>query len=196
MKEMEDNYLWDRSGEPDPEVQKLEEILGTLRYQPQPLRIPKDIRVGHRRNFFPTMAIAAVIALFAVLLGLWFSFHRRQTAPALEAKRDSQVDQRTTTTTPRIALETQASRTPIVDSSKPTSTQRRHRESARNLLASNKGGDTRTEIRQPELTPQELAEKEQVLVALRLVSAKLNLAQRKAQGLPQLNTIRNQHKIG
>jgi hypothetical protein len=35
-----------------------------------------------------------------------------------------------------------------------------------------------------------------VLVALRLVSAKLNLAQRKTQGAPQLNTIRNQHKMG
>jgi hypothetical protein len=50
--------------------------------------------------------------------------------------------------------------------------------------------------RQPQLTTEELAEKEQVLVALRLVSAKLNLAQRKTQGFPQLNTIRNQHKIG
>ncbi len=48
----------------------------------------------------------------------------------------------------------------------------------------------------PELTPAELAEKEQVLVALRLVSAKLNVAQRKAQGLPAPNSIRNQHKIG
>jgi len=47
-----------------------------------------------------------------------------------------------------------------------------------------------------ELTPAELAEKEQVLVALRLVSAKLNVAQRKAQGLPAPNSIRNQHKIG
>jgi len=34
----------------------------------------------------------------------------------------------------------------------------------------------------PQLTPAELAEKEQVLVALRLVSFKLNVAQRKAQG--------------
>jgi hypothetical protein len=46
------------------------------------------------------------------------------------------------------------------------------------------------------LTEEELAQKEQVLIALRLVSAKLNLAQRKAQGLPQVNSIRNQHKIG
>ncbi|HMJ24732.1 MAG TPA: hypothetical protein VK475_02855, partial [Pyrinomonadaceae bacterium] len=52
------------------------------------------------------------------------------------------------------------------------------------------------ETRQPKLTAEELAEKEQVLVALRLVSFKLNLAQRKTQGAPQLNPIRNQHRIG
>jgi hypothetical protein len=47
----------------------------------------------------------------------------------------------------------------------------------------------------PVLTETELAQKEQVLIALRLVSFKLNLAQRRAQGLPQVNSIRN-HKIG
>ena len=29
---MNDDYLWDKTGQPDPEIQKLEEILGTLRY--------------------------------------------------------------------------------------------------------------------------------------------------------------------
>ena len=37
---MNENYLWDRSGEPDPEVQNLEQILGSLRYQPRPQRFP------------------------------------------------------------------------------------------------------------------------------------------------------------
>ena len=34
---MNNNYLWDRTGEIDPDIQELEETLGTLRYQPQPL---------------------------------------------------------------------------------------------------------------------------------------------------------------
>src|SRR6266545_7807215 len=34
---IDSDYLWDRTGEPDPEIQELEEILGTLRYQPRPL---------------------------------------------------------------------------------------------------------------------------------------------------------------
>ena len=37
---MNDDYLWDKTGEPDPQIQQLEEILGTLRYQPRPLPLP------------------------------------------------------------------------------------------------------------------------------------------------------------
>jgi hypothetical protein len=34
---MNEEYLWDKSGEPDPEIQELEETLGSLRYQPNVL---------------------------------------------------------------------------------------------------------------------------------------------------------------
>lgn len=191
---MEDNYLWDRSGEPDPEVQELEEILGTLRYQPRPLEIPVNVLVDRRRRFFPPMAIAAAIALLAILLGLWVSFNRRQASPPLQA-RDSQIDPNKSAGTPPASPNQQASPAPaLVKNSEPKGTQKL--ESPRNRLARNKGRGTQTQIRQPQLTPEELAEKEQVLIALRLVSAKLNLAQRKAQGAPPLNVIRNQHKIG
>ena len=189
---MEDNYLWDRSGEPDPEVQELEEILGTLRYQPRPLEIPVNVRVDHRRSFFPAMAIAAAIALLAILLGIWFSFNWRQGVPAPEAK---QIDKNKNSEPAQVIADKQASPdSALVKSPVPTGIQKR--EAPRNLLASNMRRGPRTQIRQPALTPEELAEKEQVLIALRLVSAKLNLAQRKAQGAPPLNVIRNQHKIG
>jgi hypothetical protein len=190
---MEDNYLWDRSGEPDPAIQELEAILGTLRYQPRPLEIPHHIQMGRRRSFVPAMAIAAAIALFAVLLGVWFGFSRRQ-APGLEAKHDKQIDQKATTPQLQDKSNNAASQA-LVQSSKPRAIQR-HSEAPRNLPAVYRNSPSRAVIRPTRLTPEELAEKEQVLVALRLVSAKLNLAQRKAQGLPQLNTIRNQHKIG
>jgi hypothetical protein len=192
---MEDNYLWDRSGEPDQEVQELEEILGALRYQPRPLEIPVNVLVSRRRSFVPAMAIAAAIALLAILLGLWFSFNRRQAVPALEAKHDSQIDQNKNAE-PQVAPNQQASPAPVlVKNPLPTGVQKR-REAARSLLTRNVNRVPRTQIRPPVLTPEELAEKEQVLTALRLVSAKLNLAQRKTQGAPQLNMIRNQHKIG
>lgn len=188
VKTMNDNYLWDRSGEPDPDVQKLEEILGSLKYQPQPLRIPTQVQAVRRRNFFPALAIAAVIALCAVLLGLWFQFSRREQTPPLAARPGSASEQRAST--PQQATSNEPL-TAAVDE-RPI----KIREASRNLVASKRTPVIRQEVREPQLTPQEVAEKEQLLVALRLVSAKLNVAQRRTQGTPQLNPIRNQHKIG
>jgi hypothetical protein len=190
---MEDDYLWDRSGEPDAEIQELENILGALRYQPQPLQIPHDFQTARRRSFFPAMAIAAAIALFAILVGLWFGFNRRP-APVSAAKQDRQLDQKLSVPQPELKPDSLTAQTLAVQTPKSRTTQRRA--TPRNLLTSYKRRGPRTVVREPELTARELAEKEQVLVALRLVSAKLNLAQRKTQGLPQLTSIRNQHKTG
>ena len=188
---MDNNYLWDRSGEVDPDIQQLEETLGTLRYQAQPLQIPAHLQIGRRRSFYPLMAIAAAIALLAVALGLWFAFKQRQAAAPLDVRQNSQP------ASPQIEKQQtqpkrQSDQAVINPGSKPAVIQKRHREPARALQA-------RYKLRTPaprELTPAELAEREQVLVALRLVSFKLNVAQRKAQGLPAPNSIRNQHKIG
>src|SRR5439155_26582112 len=92
---MKDNYLWDRSGEGDAEIEELENLLGTLRYQPQPLEIPAGFQVARRRTFFPALAIAAVIALVAAGLGLWLSFNRRP-AQENQVKRTTETDQKKT----------------------------------------------------------------------------------------------------
>jgi hypothetical protein len=61
-----DDYLWDRSGAVDPEVARLEALLGTLRYTPGanagPLALPKRPRV--RRFLMPAMA-AAILCVVA-----------------------------------------------------------------------------------------------------------------------------------
>src|SRR6185436_19869607 len=46
---MNEDYLWDKSGEPDPQIQQLEEILGTLRYQLKPLQLPQQLSTARRR---------------------------------------------------------------------------------------------------------------------------------------------------
>jgi hypothetical protein len=191
---MKEDYLWDRSGEPDPELQELEKILGTLKYQPRPLQIPDDLKIGYRRRFFPAMAIAASIALFALLLGLGFYFNRRAVVPQLNAKADTQPERKTTDPGQGVAPEKQSSQ--VADVKGPARTPKRQRESDRTLLANKRRPLIRRENSQPGLTAEELAEKEQLLTALRLVSAKLNVAQRRTQGAPQVNTIRNQRKIG
>jgi hypothetical protein len=185
---MNNNYLWDRSGEIDPDIQQLEETLGALRYQPQPLQIPAHLQIGRRRRFYSLMAIAAAIALVAIALGLWLTFKQHQAAPSLSAKQAAPraIEK------PEPQPNNQTQQAIVNKESNPPGVQERHREVTRNLQARNR---VRTAA-PPELTPAERAEKEQVLVALRLVSFKLNVAQRKAQGLPALNPIRNQHKIG
>lgn len=187
---MNDNYLWDRTGEPDPEIQKLEELLGELRYQPRPLHIPVDITVGRRRSYFVPMTIAAAIIMVAILSALWFQFTRKPTTPAVLSTQDTPV-------APANVNQSESSpdQKTVVVKDDPKE-QKPRGQLNRNLVAINKRPVIRRETFQPEPTPQEQAEKEQVLVALRLVSAKLNLAQRKSQGLPPAGTIRNQHKIG
>lgn len=184
---MNDNYLWDRSGETDPEVQRLEEILGELRYQPRPLEIPAHMPIGRRRVFFPAMAIAAAIALLAIGLGLWFTLNRQQTSPH-DAKNGAQNEQNDNTP-PKPAPQPDDQPGQAGVNPQP----KLDRGPSRNLVAGNKR-TVPPRIRQAKLTPQELADKEQVLLALRLVSAKLNLAQRKA--VPSLSPVRNQHRIG
>src|SRR5215467_12217467 len=74
---MNDDYLWDKTGEPDPQVQELEEILGSLRYQPKPLQIPNEPRLPQRRNYFPWLAIAAGVLLAILAGGIWLSTRSR-----------------------------------------------------------------------------------------------------------------------
>jgi cytoskeletal protein RodZ len=190
---MNDNYLWDRTGEPDPEIQKLEELLGELRYQPQPLHVPADITVGRKRSFFLPMTIAAAIIMVAILSALWFQFSRKPDAPPLQAKQEAPV---TPTKVKQPESSPEQKTAAVKDEPRE---QKPRRQLNRNLLAINKRPVNKREVSAPRLTSEELAEKEQVLFALRLVSAKLNLAQRKTVGVPQTpspNIIRNQHKIG
>jgi FecR-like protein len=53
---MPDRWLWDRSGEPDPEVQKLEGLLGRLRHEAQPLELPEKARAPGRAPRRPRIA--------------------------------------------------------------------------------------------------------------------------------------------
>ena len=83
---MNDDYLWDKTGQPDPQIQQLEEILGTLRYQPKPLAIPDDLHVPQRRNYFPLLAIAASVLLAIVAGGIWLRVRSRNDVPPQQVR--------------------------------------------------------------------------------------------------------------
>jgi ferric-dicitrate binding protein FerR (iron transport regulator) len=79
-----DPYLWDGSGQPDSEVERLEALLSPFRYDPSARAIPRvenpAARV-RRVRLFPAFAYVAGVAAIAVVLVVMF-VRGRQTAPA------------------------------------------------------------------------------------------------------------------
>lgn len=79
---MNDDYLWDGSGEPDPEIQKLESTLARLRHQGQAPEFPEMVvtrqprfwqRVVPYRWSFRFAAAAATVVVIAAFGILWWS---------------------------------------------------------------------------------------------------------------------------
>ena len=91
---MKDDYLWDQTGEPDPEIQRLEQSLGRFRYQPRPLKEGFDRQLLVRRtNWWPRLAAAAAILLMA-LAGMWVVKNQRNDrAPQPIAQGKDQANQ-------------------------------------------------------------------------------------------------------
>lgn len=100
---MKEDYLWDRSGAPDPEIEKLEDMLRPFRYHPQtfelrafPMVEPQTRRRGMLVSWAtwrPAQAAAAM--LLVVLAGIWWFLRVRTAyevvsldgAPIIEAER-------------------------------------------------------------------------------------------------------------
>jgi hypothetical protein len=74
---MKDDYLWDGSGEPDPEIQRLESVLGRFRHRrpapefQEPLGFWERLRIGFR---LPRLAVVAAVLLLVV--GTWLAWRR------------------------------------------------------------------------------------------------------------------------
>jgi hypothetical protein len=72
---MNDDYLWDGSGTPDPEIQHLEALLGGFRHAEQPLALPAEALPAATKPsgllvqfpWLPRLAAAAVILLALVI---------------------------------------------------------------------------------------------------------------------------------
>lgn len=181
---MNDDYLWDKTGNPDPEIQQLEEILGTLRYQPQPLKLPQNLSLRRRRSYFVGLAIAASLLLAVLAAGVWL-----RTRSGDERKRPEEV---VFNPTP-VEKDTPLPATPVpdtpMDQVKPSE----------NELVE-KTTPPRHRAPFPVLSKRERKEareaKEQVMLALRLTTEKLSLVHRKPQSQTPANQIKNQHREG
>jgi hypothetical protein len=80
-----DDYLWDRSGEPDPEIQHLERLLGKFRHDsptpvfPEIVLEPRRAVFPWRLRLFPALATAAIGV--AVAVAVTFLVHRTRPMP-------------------------------------------------------------------------------------------------------------------
>ena len=76
---MRDDYLWDRSGPPDPDVEHLESVLGRLRARPAPPAWPEAATTGpapaRARPGVPSVFHAAAAALLVACIGGAWSLH-------------------------------------------------------------------------------------------------------------------------
>jgi hypothetical protein len=213
---IEGDYLWDKTGEPDPEIQQLEEILGTLRYQPRALEIPADlhgnIQIRRERSFFrgsaPGLAIAATIALVVLGLGLWFGLQRLQRSQPSVVQTPNQpaISNPSTAPSPNQVQQTTAS-VPGNPDQKQIDAPRRHRVNPslqagnRNQSPAARKGLDKNLVQDSAVAENNLQEgaaaKDQLMLGLRVACAKINFAQKKAQeSTNPRDLIHNQHKIG
>jgi hypothetical protein len=96
-----DDYLWDGSGEPDPEIEKLEALLGKFRHD-RPAAVFPEIVPSRRWTLFPRRMRLFPVLATAAITAVTFLVYEREPAPAAVAGWDvSRV-----TGAPRIGLET------------------------------------------------------------------------------------------
>ena len=151
---MNDDYLWDKTGQPDPEIQQLEEILGTLRYQPKPLVLPR------KRNYFPLLAIAASLLLALLAGGIWLRVRSRNEAPKTQARVESPTPAPKSDVTPVLPEKKSAvNPSPVVANNR-----RRHRS-----------------VSSAAEREEALTAKQQLMLALRLTTEKLRLVHTRTQ---------------
>jgi hypothetical protein len=218
------DYLWDKTGEPEEDVAQLENLLGTLKYQPRPLEIPATAMppatttAAHpttATTIFsrPRLALAASLVL-TMLAGVWL--FTRQGEP--QQSRLAEVKQGSPAAGSAQPDKAIAANAEATENASPghtgqperredkavavvaASTPRPHRPSRRPFVKRHRlptrveenspapqqqevavvDGTTHWQVEQP-LTPQQREATEQLMLALRLASAKLNYAQREMQ---------------
>ena len=77
-------YLWDRTGEPDPDVVRLEELLGTLKTGLPAPPVPVRRSAAGRMLRVSLKALTAAAAILLVATAAWFAFGLRRNAWAVQ----------------------------------------------------------------------------------------------------------------
>lgn len=213
------DYLWDKTGEPDKDVEQLENLLGALKYKERPLEIPATTAAMPTRlrpvtTIFsrPRLAIAASLILM-LLAGTWIVTRQGEPQPdRMGVENGNQTDEDKQSQTAVVEKPEMGNHAPVdkADQSKSrednnivihAAALKPHRSSRQTVATRQKRQPRRDEnspiLRREEvatvnlaptglqfdqtLTPQQREATEQLMLALRLASARLNYAQREMQ---------------
>jgi hypothetical protein len=181
---MKDDYLWDKTGEPDPAVEHMERVLGQLGHRRTASKPPAfEVKPGiTARPISKLLAIAAALAFAALALGAFLVFQRpseQRDAPVVMATTvpsQSFIEPRAVPATE--GEETKGQNDSLVKNSaaytnpKPAAQASRRREVNRSREP---GINERVQA-------QGLMAKEQLIKALQITSSKLDVVQKKVQG--------------
>jgi hypothetical protein len=185
---MREDYLWDRSGEPDPEIERLELTLQKLRHQPRPLRLPVA-RVS-RQPFRNLTAIAAALVLMVLAGGTWLALRRsndttahrltlaRQSSGTLAGLHNSADS--FTLKTEEATVKRDANALPTQTAREANRPRRMIEERYTLLTLAGRAAPKRRADEEQVIKEGEIA-KERLMLALHFASSKLNLVQRKIQ---------------
>ena len=100
---MNDDYLWDPSAPPDPEVERLERLLGRLRSVPPVPALPeRPVRGSFMRTVVPLLATAA--AIIAMIGVAWQTTRARSSWEVAAMSGQPRVETTTVTDSGRIAI--------------------------------------------------------------------------------------------
>lgn len=194
---MNEDYLWDKSGEPDAEIAQLEQTLGRLRFKrpDEPLPLPVMQRRSFLHNFSPVLAAAAALLILLLAGGIWLGLRRSSSTEGVnplatkevpEEKRSEQI-----TSGPRpplgsgspieAKLHDDVGRPGIVAPERvaPRKNLPRRFSGTRQLTA--RHGSTQLSTEREQLAREGAHAKAQLIMALHIASDKLNTVQKKIQ---------------
>jgi len=169
-----EDYLWEGSGEPDPEIRELEDILGNLRHKSTAPKLPVNEPASSVYKYAPMLAIAATI-LIVIGAGVWVALHvsakGRQTDQVSVASGTGDSDRK--------------NQAPDV---KPTPPEQPARDEHSTLAGYRAPRKKHVKVLNPELqglTAEEIREgreaKAQLMLAMQITSSKLSQAKHRVQ---------------
>ena len=195
---MKDDYLWDKSGEVDKEIERLENALQIYRYKPDAAPLFPTPIIATKKDFWQMVRRLTILASPAaaglIVLGLFFGWSRQNGNTQLITENVAQTIE---IETPQTAVSAQSEI--VVEQQEefqkkiaPTESVSNYGLAFRRVRSRTAGGkvfkpklitrkrqDLKKELK---LTEEELYAYEQLMKALRITNSKFVLIQRKIQG--------------